>query len=91
MEDKQIDDRLTELRRYKHTVEELKEKMEAIESEIKAEMESRGVEQLLTKHYKVTWKAVSSTRLDTRALKEERPEIYARYAVTAESRRFMVT
>ena len=54
-------------------------------------MTSRGVDQLITEDYKVTWKPVSSLRLDTKSLKEERPEIYARYAVPAESRRFIIT
>ena len=51
--------------------------------EVKAELEARGVEQVETAHYKVSWKSVSSTRLDAKALKAERPEIYERYAVSS--------
>ena len=64
---------------------------EAIEEEVKAELEARGVDQVETAHYKASWKAVSSTRLDAKALKAERPEIYDRYAVTSTSKRFTVT
>ncbi len=40
--------------------------------------------------YRVSWKAVASSRLDEKRLKEERPEIYAQYQKTIQSRRFMV-
>ena len=40
---------------------------------------------------KAELKTTSSTRLDVKALKEERPDIYARYAVASESKRFVIT
>lgn len=45
----------------------------------------------MTGDHTVTWKKVASVRLDAKALKAERPEIYARYAVTSETRRFLVS
>ena len=91
MDNLQMDEKLAQLRRCCRGMDTLKKEAEALEAEVKAELESRGVEQVETPHYKVSWKAVSSTRLDTRALKEERPEIYARYAVSAVSKRFTVS
>lgn len=38
--------------------------------------------------YSVSWKSVTSERLDTKALKEAEPEIYAKYVKTSKSRRF---
>ena len=40
--------------------------------------------------YRVSWRAVASSRLDEKRLKEERPEIYAQYQKTIQSRRFTV-
>lgn len=40
--------------------------------------------------YRITWKNSRTERLDTKALKQEQPEIYRKYARTAESRRFLV-
>lgn len=91
MDDRQINERLTELRKRKRAVEALRQEMEAIEAEIKSEMERRGVDQIVTENYKAVWKAVAAVRLDARALREERPEIYERYAVRTESKRFTVT
>ncbi|MBA2214176.1 YqaJ viral recombinase family protein [Sellimonas intestinalis] len=41
-------------------------------------------------HYRVSWKSVSSNRLDEKRLKEEEPEIYEKYKKETVSRRFMI-
>lgn len=38
--------------------------------------------------HSISWKPVTSERLDTKALKEKEPEIYAKYAKSSTSRRF---
>lgn len=40
--------------------------------------------------YTISWKPVSSERLDSKALKEQEPEVYSRYAKTTTSRRFTI-
>ena len=86
-----LNEKIKALRQIKRAAEELQLNISAIESEIKAEMEARDVEQLTTKDHTVTWKKVTSVRLDAKALKAERPEIYDRYAVATQSRRFLVS
>ena len=39
--------------------------------------------------YKVTWKNRETTRLDTKALKTEMPDVYAKYAKTSSARTFL--
>ena len=39
-------------------------------------------------NHTISWKSVSSERLDTKALKEEQPELYQKYVKTSKSRRF---
>ena len=91
MTDEVLNSKIKELKKYKREVEELQHNIDAIQSEVKEEMLRRGVEQIITTDYKISWQTVSSVRLDTKSLKEERPEIYARYAVTAETKRFLVS
>ncbi len=91
MTDEVLNSKIKELKKYKREVEELQHNIDAIQSEVKEEMLRRGVEQIMTTDYKISWQTVSSVRLDTKSLKEERPEIYARYAVTAETKRFLVS
>lgn len=91
MTEEMLNEKIRALRQYKRAMEELQHNITAIEDEIKEEMRTRDVEQLMTGDHTVTWKKVASVRLDTKALKAERPEIYARYAVTSETRRFLVS
>ena len=39
---------------------------------------------------KVTWKQVSSTRIDSKALKKELPDTAAKYSSTSTYRRFLI-
>lgn len=50
--------------------------------------ESEGAE---NENYKITWKNVETTRLDTKLIKEKAPEIYEKYSITSSSRRFLIT
>ncbi|QFJ54331.1 YqaJ viral recombinase family protein [Pseudobutyrivibrio xylanivorans] len=38
----------------------------------------------------ISWQTVTTDRLDTKALKQDKPEVYASYVKTSSSRRFMV-
>ncbi len=40
--------------------------------------------------FRVSWKNIDSTKLDTKRIKEERPELYADYGKVSHSRRFEV-
>ncbi len=91
MDNLQMDETLARLRRCRREMDVLKQEAESLEASVKAELEARGVEQVDTAHYRVSWKTVASTRLDAKALKAERPELYARYAVSAVTKRFTVT
>ena len=91
MDNLQMDETLARLRRCRREMDVLEQEAESLEASVKAELEARGVEQVDTAHYRVSWKTVASTRLDAKALQAERPELYARYAVSAVTKRFTVT
>lgn len=73
-------------------LDELIKKLEAekasIDQRIKLELGDASVG--MTEEYKVSWTSVDTTRLDTKKLKSEKPEIYEEYAKTSSSRRFTV-
>lgn len=76
---------LLELRRMR---EELDAEITAAEDAIKAIM---GEEEILTAGaFKVSWKAVTSSRLDSTALKKAMPEIAARFMKQTTTRRFSI-
>ena len=76
---------LMELRRMK---EEIEAEIAAAEDEIKAVMGSE--ETLLAGAFKVDWKTVITSRIDTAALKKMMPEIAERFMKQTTIRRFCV-
>ena len=76
---------LMELRRMK---EEIEAEIAAAEDEIKAVMGSE--ETLLAGAFKVDWKTVITSRIDTTALKKMMPEIAERFMKQTTTRRFCV-
>ena len=76
---------LMELRRMK---EEIEAEIAAAEDEIKAVMGNE--ETLLAGAFKVDWKTVITSRIDTAALKKVMPEIAERFMKQTTTRRFCV-
>jgi predicted phage-related endonuclease len=77
-----------ELAQYIRMQEEAAAMVEALKDQLKAQMQAAGVDTLAGAEHKATYKAVTSCRLDTTALKKDLPEIAARYTKTTETRRF---
>lgn len=77
-----------ELAQYIRLQEEAAATVEALKDQLKAHMQAAGVDTLAGAEHKATYKAVTSSRVDTTALKKELPEIAARYTKTTEARRF---
>lgn len=84
----ELNAKLRELKKYKAKQEELNEKISAIEDEIKAYM--GDTEELRTGTHKITYKGVQGTRLDTKNLKKELPEIAARYTIATFCKRLII-
>lgn len=77
--------RREEILRY---ISELQEEQKQIEQEVKLYMQDN--EYAESGCFRVSWKNIASTKLDTKRIKEEKPEIYASYGKVSCSRRFEV-
>lgn len=86
----ELDSKVKELRELRRMAEEIAAEMETIMDSIKAEMSARRVEELTGTDWKVSYKTVSSNRLDTSALKKALPEIVERFTRTTSTRRFVL-
>ena len=86
----EMESKIRELRQLQSLIEEAQAEAETIKDQIKASMTAQGAEELRAGEYKVTWKAVMSSRLDTTALKMALPEVVERFTKTTTSRRFCV-
>lgn len=83
-----IDSIMKELAEYIRMQEEAAAMVESLKDQLKERMTAAGVESLAGSEHKATYKAVTSSRVDTAALKKELPEIAARYTKTTTARRF---
>lgn len=83
-----IDSIMKELAEYIRMQEEAAAMVESLKDQLKERITAAGVESLAGSEHKATYKAVTSSRVDTTALKKELPEIAARYTKTTTARRF---
>ena len=88
MSNPNLEPKVKELLELKRMREELDAEITAAEEEIKLAMGTE--ETLLAGAFKVTWKAVTSSRLDSTALKKAFPEIAARFLKQTTTRRFSI-
>ena len=84
-----IKDVMKELAQYLRMQEEIAETVEGLKDQIKAYMTENNLETLASDEHKATYKAVSSSRIDTTALKRENPAIAEQYSKTIISNRFI--
>lgn len=84
----EITGKVKELKELKRMAEELNAEIEAIEDTLKAIMGDS--ESLIAGEYKLTYKTVQSTRLDTTAFKKAHPDIAALYTKETSYRRFTI-
>ena len=86
----EIISKLTELAELRKMAEDLNAEIEAIQEAIKAHMTEADTDTLTAGQYKFSWKPVTSTRIDTTALRKDLPEVWQEYGKTTTTRRFNV-
>ena len=84
----EIEAKARELRQLQALIEEAQAEAEAIKDTIKAAMGDS--EALQAGEYKITWKPVTSSRIDASALKKALPEVAERFTKISTVRRFCV-
>ena len=83
-----IDSIMKELAEYIRMQEEAAAMVESLKDQLKERMTAAGVESLAGSEHKATYKAVTSSRVDTAAIKRDMPEVAARYTKMTTTRRF---
>lgn len=88
MSQSEIISTLTELQELRRMQEELSAEIDALQDAIKQHM---GADEILTAGpYKVTWKPVTTSRIDSKALSADHPDIAEQYTKITTTRRFTV-
>ena len=83
-----INETMRELAQYTRLQEEIAAMVEGLKDQLKNYMVENGLDVLTGSEHKATYKTVTSSRIDTSALKRDMPEIAAKYTKTTETRRF---
>ena len=79
---------MAELAQYTRMAEEIAATVDGLKDAIKKYMEENQLETLTGNEHKATYKTVTSSRIDTAALKRNAPDIAERYTKTTETKRF---
>lgn len=87
---KNLDSQIHELRELRRMADELAAAIDTIQDAIKAEMTAAGVDVLTGSDWKAVWKPITSSRIDTAALKKALPDLAAQFTKTRTVRRFSV-
>ena len=87
---KNLDSQIHELRELRRMADELATAIDTIQDAIKAEMTAAGVDVLTGSDWKAVWKPITTSRIDTSALKKALPDLAAQFTKTRTVRRFSV-
>ncbi len=86
----ELENKVSELRELRRMADELAGEIAILEDDLKAYMAATGADELHGPSFKITWKSVTSSRLDSKALKAAAPELCERFSKITTSRRFLV-
>lgn len=82
---------MAELAQYKRLQDETAAIIEGLTDQLKEYMTENQLDTLTGSEHKATYKTVTSSRIDTTALKKALPEVVTAYTKTTETRRFTFT
>ena len=86
-----LETKVAELRELRRMQDELATEIAATEDELKAYMAANNTDTLHGPSFKITWKEVTSSRLDGKALKAAVPTIWKQFTKQTTTRRFVLS
>lgn len=88
MSSNEIRSKVNDLRELRRMAEEISAEIDTITDAIKAHMEAINADELSGADFKISWKPITTARIDTAALKKAMPEIAEAFTKTSATRRF---
>ena len=90
MDNKTINEKVVELRNFENEIKQMQEVVDSLKDELKNEMTARGVDELDTGTFKMSYKDVVSNRFDSKAFQKDNEIIYKAYLKESVSKRFTI-
>lgn len=76
----EMEAKVNELRELRRMADELSGEIAALEDSLKAYMTSKGSDEIHGPTFRITWKEITSSRLDSKALRVAAPELWQRFS-----------
>jgi len=86
----EMEAKVSELRELRRLADDLAAEIGALEDDLKAYMSANNANELHGPSFKITWKPVTSSRLDSKALKAAAPTVWEQFSRQTTTRRFVV-
>lgn len=90
MTERMLTNRIRKLKALETQQKELEKQIEEVKAELKADMDSKGIEEQRCGDYVLRYATIVSNKFNAKLFKEERKSLYERYLKPSESRRFTV-
>lgn len=90
MSNQALHDTIKELKEFKLLKEEAEARIAELETIIKDEMKQQELDKMVVGEFKCSLTTVSSKRVDSKALQENRPDIYAMFVKASSYERLTV-
>ncbi len=90
MRKQEIENKIKEYKELQRMADELAAEMDKIKDELKAEFEKEHSDEITTNCYKITYKTITTKRVDTTALKKDMPDIAEKFTKSTTSKRFTI-
>ena len=83
--------KVRELKELQQMADELTAEIESLKDELKAEMTVEGKDEMTVDVFVLRYKAVSTSRFDSKAFKAQHSDLYTAYTKTSTSKRFTIS
>lgn len=83
-----INEIMRQIAEYSRIQEETSAILDGLKDKLKDYMTAEHIDTLTGEEHKATYKEVTSSRVDTKALKKELPDVADRYSITTTTMRF---
>lgn len=90
MSTNEMNSKVQQLRELRRMADELAAEIETLTDSLKAEMTTRGTEEITGADWRITWKPVTSSRFYSTGFKKAMPKLAARFTKTSTTRRFVL-
>ena len=90
MTERMISNRIRRLKELENQKAELEKQIEELKTEIKADMESKNIQEQKVGDYVVKFITVVTNRFDSKAFQKEHADLFKRYVKATECKRFTV-